>query len=664
LANIAGTSGNNAATGTVSDDRIFASAGNDTLLGGGGYDVADYTAIGVPVFVTLATAAGSALGNFVLKAGLGTDIFQDIDAIYGSALDDRMEVTAVGSATNLFLYGAGGNDIIIGNGLTTTFADYLSSGILPVAADLAAGTAWTAGGADTLVRVASLRGSLGDDILLGDHLDNRFMPMDGINTVDGRGGFDVLLTNPADPAVINALPDGAGTALTVCEHGNMSFTTYAGIELVVTGDGPDSFVGSAGNDRVGPSGGSDTIDGGTGFDTVDYGFAGGLLSPAAGIVADLSAGVIVDFLGSVDLVTGIESIRGSILADRIAGDAFANLLVGNEGSDTLLGGGGRDTLQGGAGSDFLDGGAGYDTVDFRDTGRRSGAFSVLGNGDVAFVQPTGTDTFRNTEVIEFLEGRVVFDAADPAAQVVRLYQAALGRRAEQVGLNQWIGALAQGTPLSVLAGAFLETDEFRARYGAHPSTADYVDLLYANALGRSPDAGGKAFWSDRISSGATTRAEALASFSESDENLARTIALNQAGIWDLSETAALVARLYGTSFGRLPDAAGLRAWREALDSGAQTPLALAQAFTTSQEFNSRYGINLTTAEFVEELYVNTLQRASDPAGQAAWVDAIESGRLTRADVVLGFSESAEHVSITAPNIMPESAASFGIAFAG
>lgn len=664
MANIAGTNGNNALFGTASDDRFFASLGDDTLSGGGGYDVADYTTWGVPVSVTLANPTGNALDNIILKGSLGTDILQDIDAIYGSALDDRMEVTAPALPGNIFLYGAGGNDTIIGNRLATVFADYLSSGVLPVVADLAAGTARTASGTDTLLRVASLRGSIGNDILLGDDHPNRFLPMDGTNTVDGRGGFDIFFGNLNDPTVVSARPGGSGTVTSVCEHGNMSFTTYANIELIVTGDAADTFIGSTANDRFGPSGGNDTLDGGAGFDTVDYGFAGGLAGPAMGVVVDLAAGRITDYFGGTDLVHSIEAVRGSLLSDLIAGDLGANHLAGNAGNDTLLGGAGNDTLEGGPGSDLIDGGEGYDTVDLRDTGRRSGSFALLGNGDVTFTQAADTDTFRNTEVIEFIDGRMVFDPTDPAAQVVRLYQAALGRGADQAGLNHWINAFDHGVPLSALAAAFLDSTEFQARYGTGTPTGNYVNLLYINALGRGADTGGHAFWTYRIDSGAITRAEALASFSESDENTARTAALARAGIWDLSESAAIVARLYNTTFGRPPDAAGLKFWRETLDGDILTPLGLAQAFADSQEFSYRYGANPSTPDFVEALYVNTLQRGSDLNGKTAWVGAINSGQISRAEAVLGFSESAEHVAITAPFIMPENTAAFGIAFSG
>lgn len=40
------------------------------------------------------------------------------------------------------------------------------------------------------------------------------------------------------------------------------------------------------------------------------------------------------------------------------------------------------------------------------------------------------------------------------------------------------------------AGAFIASAEFISLYGANPSDATFINLLYANVLHRSPDQGG------------------------------------------------------------------------------------------------------------------------------------------------------------------------------
>ena len=60
--------------------------------------------------------------------------------------------------------------------------------------------------------------------------------------------------------------------------------------------------------------------------------------------------------------------------------------------------------------------------------------------------------------------------------------------------------------------------------------------------------------------------------------------------------------------------------------------------------------------------MNTLNRAADQAGLEYWTGALNSG-LSRAEVVLAFSESREHVALTAANIQSENPGQYGILFA-
>ena len=50
--------------------------------------------------------------------------------------------------------------------------------------------------------------------------------------------------------------------------------------------------------------------------------------------------------------------------------------------------------------------------------------------------------------------------------------------------------------------------------------------------------------------------------------------------------------------------------------------------------------------------MNTLDRPADRAGLDYWTGALNSG-LSRAEVVLAFSESREHVALTAANIQTQ-----------
>ena len=363
--------------------------------------------------------------------------------------------------------------------------------------------------------------------------------------------------------------------------------------------------------------------------------------------------------GSTNLLQDLEDVADANPAEHRIETYIARLtaLTGSTGDDQATGGPTNDRLAGTFGNDVLDGGAGRDYVDLSTTSVRGDTVAANGAG-IVHTHDGQTDLYRNTEEIRFLDGRLVFDPNDPAAQVVRLYQAALGRGPDQGGLNYWIDALQKGASPSDLGAGFLGSAEFNARFGAS-NDAGYVDRLYQNVLGRPGDAGGTAYWLGRLQAGAT-RQDVLVGFAESTENRTATQTLVQNGIWDRSETAQQVARLYDTELDRLPDAAGLGYWRNQIEAGSANLLSVAQAFTATPEFTARYGVPSNQA-FVQALYQNTLDRPGDAGGVAYWTAQLDAGALSRSGAALGFSESPEHVVRTASLFGGEDPATYGIA---
>jgi hypothetical protein len=120
----------------------------------------------------------------------------------------------------------------------------------------------------------------------------------------------------------------------------------------------------------------------------------------------------------------------------------------------------------------------------------------------------------------------------------------------------------------------------------------------------------------------------------------------EAGIWDVDEGAASLARLYYAALDRAPDAGGLTNWTKAAEGGLSLRDA-ADAFVISAEFQGKYGA-IPNEQFVEQLYRNVLDRSSDPGGLAAWTAGLNSGQSDRGDVLVGFSESLEHQIKTQP----------------
>ena len=107
------------------------------------------------------------------------------------------------------------------------------------------------------------------------------------------------------------------------------------------------------------------------------------------------------------------------------------------------------------------------------------------------------------------------------ARVWRLYQAFFLRQPDQGGFDYWYGMRARGHSLSALAYSFSSSEEFRMRYG-NLNHGQFVDLLYRNVLCRTPDAGGRAYWLDMLSSGRLTRWDMMVNFIEQREYLMRT----------------------------------------------------------------------------------------------------------------------------------------------
>ena len=84
--------------------------------------------------------------------------------------------------------------------------------------------------------------------------------------------------------------------------------------------------------------------------------------------------------------------------------------------------------------------------------------------------------------------------------------------------------------MQAVAAAFIQSAEFMTLYGASPTDAQFVNLLYNNALHRTADDGGLDYWVNQLSSLSQTREQALLGFSESTENQAALIGVIQIGI--------------------------------------------------------------------------------------------------------------------------------------
>ncbi len=158
--------------------------------------------------------------------------------------------------------------------------------------------------------------------------------------------------------------------------------------------------------------------------------------------------------------------------------------------------------------------------------------AVYNQQDGNWTQKIGNQTIslHGIERATFDNGlAVALDIGGIAGQAYRIYQAAFDRKPDLPGLGYWINEMDKGSSLSQVAGGFLASDEFRNLYGAAPSDTEFLTALYKNVLHRTPDAAGYSWWQDRINEG-MSRANILASFSESTENQAQVIGQIEHGI--------------------------------------------------------------------------------------------------------------------------------------
>jgi subtilisin family serine protease len=86
------------------------------------------------------------------------------------------------------------------------------------------------------------------------------------------------------------------------------------------------------------------------------------------------------------------------------------------------------------------------------------------------------------------------------SSATELYLGFFGRTPDTAGLYYWSNQISQGlSPIEVAKG-FAQSGEFTQKYGSLDASAK-IDLAYQNILERLPDAGGRAYWTNRLETG-------------------------------------------------------------------------------------------------------------------------------------------------------------------
>lgn len=166
----------------------------------------------------------------------------------------------------------------------------------------------------------------------------------------------------------------------------------------------------------------------------------------------------------------------------------------------------------------------------------------------------------------------------------------------------------------------------RAPYSPFASWGALVDRLYLDLTAVAPSASARSSWVSQLTSGAKRPGDLVAALRVTPDNTAKIDA---------------TVRLYRALLGRAPDAGGLRFWVNRRRSGSWTLNRMATAFSSSSEFQRKYG-SLTNKQFVTQIYTDVLGREADPGGVAYWTGKLDAGQRTRGTVMVGFSESNEY----------------------
>ena len=197
---------------------------------------------------------------------------------------------------------------------------------------------------------------------------------------------------------------------------------------------------------------------------------------------------------------------------------------------------------------------------------------------------TGSDVVRCFCLSQELQNKKLSD--DQFITV--LYRAIFNRAPDDAGFEQWSNFLYCGGSREGLVAHFINSQEFAnlcAAYGLpvglvafptpvdmNPNTLIFVYRTYLIALGRKPDASGKAFWCEKINSGELSAGDFTANVFMSTEYRNKN-----KDIYDYIED------LYWAFFERDPDADGFYHWYDLLSAGYDRDAVLSD-FIHSQEF--------------------------------------------------------------------------------
>lgn len=112
-------------------------------------------------------------------------------------------------------------------------------------------------------------------------------------------------------------------------------------------------------------------------------------------------------------------------------------------------------------------------------------------------------------------------------------------------------------------------------------------------------------------------------------------------------TRTQLVELYVAYFNRAPDANGLNYWAGKIANDGWTVPTVARSFMDQTEVASAYPAYMTNAEVVNKVYTNVLGRSADAAGATYWTNQLNSGVISKADLIMAVVNAAKSTTGTA-----------------
>ncbi|MBK5007277.1 DUF4214 domain-containing protein [Pseudomonas sp. S32] len=332
-----------------------------------------------------------------------------------------------------------------------------------------------------------------------------------IQLVVATGNGDDVITVKGDQNTLIDAGDGNDTIVT--GNGNNTVIAGNGNNNVTTGSGDDTIILSGSNH-------ADIVNAGAGYDVVqldgtrdDYTLTVGnnfnvnLTGNQTAAIKDAEFLSFVDADGNKESVAlahndaeaaALRLYQGILDRDAdVSGAKFFTGFVNNGGSLTDVANAFLNSSEFAGVNNAADVNDLYQALLGRGTDGDTGASvwtSLLANGGTLADVAAAISVSAEAQAVDASNGTFVES----------LYEAALGREADEAGLQNWVSQLFNGASRAEIAQSIVGSAEAGSK-----ANADFIDSLYQSALDRTADDAGKAHWAAQLEAGASQADVAL-----------------------------------------------------------------------------------------------------------------------------------------------------------